>query len=120
MIDLGINDFGVMLRPILDREGEDSSFGNLEVAVFSNLMPEVDDELHAQYMFVAYKMAAMLSFCEENPEFDDMLNEYTESLVSQLSDKEDDEPLPTPKATVSSKVGNVITLDFNTVCEGEG
>jgi hypothetical protein len=121
MIDLSENDFGVMLRPILDAEGDDPSFGNLEVAVFSNLMPEVDDGLHAQYMFIAYKMAALLSFCEDYPEFDEMLNEHTEALVSQLGDEYgEEEPTIKPKSKVTSTLGNVITLDFNTKCEGEG
>ena len=122
MIDISENDFGVMLRPVLMEDEDETYFGNVEVAVFSNLMPEIDDELHAQYMFLAYKMAAMLSFCEDIPEFDDMLNDYTSAMVEQLGDDYEDEESTKVKSKVkvASKVGNVITLDFDTVCEGEG
>jgi len=118
------NDFGVMLRPILDRDVGDPAYGNLEVAVFSNLMPEVGDELHARYMFIAYKMAAVLSFCEDNPEFDALLSDHTIFLVDQLDAMDANAPALIPKtkprAKATNKMGNVITLDFNTKCEGEG
>ena len=121
MIDINENDFGVMLRPVLGEEEDDDTYlGNVEVAVFSNLMPDVDDELHAQYMFLAYKMAAMLSFCADNPEFDEMLDDYTSAMVEQLGDDYEESTTVKSKAKVASKVGNVITLDFNTICEGEG
>ena len=43
MIDISENDFGVMLRPVLGEEDDDDTYlGNVEVAVFSNLMPDVD------------------------------------------------------------------------------
>ena len=121
MSDAYENDFGVVLRPILDKDEDDPSYGNVEVAVFSNLMPELDDELHAQYMFLAYKMAAVLSLCEEHPEFDDMLTDHTAYIVAQLDDMDEgEERALSTKSKITSKMGNVISLNFNTVCEGEG
>ena len=121
MIDMGENDFGVILRPTkVDEEDDGSSWGSVEVAVFSGRMPDIDDEAHAQYMFLAYKMAAMLEFCEDNPDFDDMLTEHTSALVEELGLLTEEPYEIKPKAKVTSKIGNVITLDFDTVCEGEG
>ena len=51
-----------------------------------------------------------------------MLNDYTSAMVEQLGDDYEDEESTKVKSKVkvASKVGNVITLDFDTVCEGEG
>tara|TARA_R110000787_G_scaffold81801_2_gene177190 strand:- start:588 stop:944 length:357 start_codon:yes stop_codon:yes gene_type:complete len=118
MIDMDDNEFGVLLRPIISEDDEDK-YGNVEVAVFSNLMPAVDDEVHARYMFLAYKMASMLQFCEDNPDVDDRLEAYTEALIDKLGLMEEEEE-PEAKPKVTGREGNVITLDFNTKCEGEG
>ena len=83
-------------------------------------MPEVNDEVHARYMFLAYKMAAVLSFCEANPDVDERLDKYTEDLVEELGLLQDEPHEIHPKSKVTSKHGNVITLDFSTKCEGEG
>jgi len=119
-IEMDDNEFGVLLRPVLRGDEDEDNYGNVEVAVFSNLMPEVDDEVHAQYMYLAYKMAAMLEFCEQNYEFNKMLEEHTDAMVEELGLLEEDPPEIKPKAKVTGKRGNVITLDFNTKCEGEG
>ena len=71
-------------------------------------------------MYLAYKMAAMLEFCEQNYEFNKMLEEHTDAMVEELGLLEEDPPEIKPKAKVTGKRGNVITLDFNTKCEGEG
>ena len=119
MIDMDDNEFGVLLRPVLSDDDEDK-YGNVEVAVFSNLMPQVDDEVHARYMFIAYKMASMLQFCEDNPDVDERLDLYTEALIDTLGLLEEEKATPVSRPKVTSKKGNVITLDFNTKCEGEG
>ena len=49
MIEMDENDFGVILRPVLS--DEEKWVGDVQVSVFSNLMPKVDDETHAQLMF---------------------------------------------------------------------
>jgi len=118
MIEMDDNEFGILLRPVISKDDDDDKYGNLEVSVFSNQMPEVDDEVHARYMFLAYKMASLLSFCEEHPEFDDMLEDYTTDLLEKLglTEEEKDEP----KSKVTGKKGNVITLDFGTKCGGNG
>ena len=118
-IEMDDNEFGVLLRPVLS-EDDDDIYGNVDVAVFSNLMPELDDEVHARYMFLAYKMAAVLSFCEANPDVDERLDKYTEDLVEELGLLQDEPHEIHPKSKVTSKHGNVITLDFSTKCEGEG
>ena len=124
MIDMTENDFGVLVRPTEGTE-DDESYGTMEVSVFSNLMPNVSDDTHARYMFLAYKMAALLSFCNDNPDFDDMLEEYTHNLIEEegLGTSllaEEEKPFTDARAKVTSKIGNVITLNFNTKCEGEG
>tara|TARA_R110000744_G_scaffold311611_1_gene419103 strand:+ start:313 stop:669 length:357 start_codon:yes stop_codon:yes gene_type:complete len=118
MIDMDDNEFGVLLRPVIGEGEDDLHYGDVEISVFSNTMPDVGDEAHSEYMFLAYKMAAMIQFCDENPEFDDMLNEFTHDLVEELGLKQKEPPKTQPKVT--SKKGNVITLNFNTKCEGEG
>tara|TARA_R110000803_G_scaffold159534_1_gene223606 strand:- start:1210 stop:1563 length:354 start_codon:yes stop_codon:yes gene_type:complete len=117
MIDMTENDFGVLMRPVLPN-GEDWE-GDVQISVFSNLMPHVDDDVHSQLMFLAYKMSAMVQFCTENPDFDDTLSDYTTGLVEELglADLEEENE---PKTKITSRIGNVITLDFNTKCEGEG
>jgi len=114
MVNMTENDFGVIMRPVLQ---EDEWEGDIQISVFSNIMPDIDDDTHGQLMFLAYKMAAMVQFCTENEDFDDMLEEYTSNMVEDL-DKETTKV--SPKGKVTGKVGNVITLDFNTKCEGEG
>jgi len=118
MIDMTDNDFGVIMRPVLtvDEEWE----GDVQVSVFSNTMPEIDDDTHSQLMFLAYKMSAMVQFCNENPDFDDTLSDYTAAMVDELGLDLAEEIAAEPKDKITSKVGNVITLDFNTKCEGEG
>ena len=116
MVNMTENDFGVIMRPVLPEDGDWE--GDVQVSVFSNLMPDVSDDTHAQLMFLAYKMSAMVQFCTENEDFDDMLNDYTDAMVDELGLADPEEPKPADKIT--SKVGNVITLDFNTKCEGEG
>jgi len=116
MIDMTENDFGVLMRPVIEEDGEWD--GNVQISVFSNLMPDLDDDTHSQLMFLAYKMSAMVQFCNENPDFDDTLNDYTDDLVVELGLLPEDELKP--KEKITSRVGNVITLDFNTKCEGEG
>jgi hypothetical protein len=120
MIEMDDNEFGVLLRPVLRGDADEDNYGNVEVAVFSNLMPHVSDEAHAQYMYLAYKMAAMLEFCEQNYEFNKMLEEHTDALVEELGLLAEEPPEIKPKAEVTGRRGNVITLDFNTKCEGEG
>lgn len=117
MIDMTENDFGVIMRPVLP-DGEEWE-GDVQVSVFSNLMPKVGDDTHAQLMFLAYKMSAMVQFCQDNEEFDEALEDYTMGMVDELGlgDSELDEPKPT---RITGREGNVITLDFNTKCEGEG
>ena len=117
MIDMTENDFGVIMRPVLP-DGEEWE-GDVQVSVFSNLMPKVGDDTHAQLMFLAYKMSAMVQFCNENPDFDDTLTDYTDAMIDSLGLEEDEREVD-PKDKITSKVGNVITLDFNTKCEGEG
>lgn len=118
MIDMDDNEFGVLLRPVLS--DDDDKYGNVEVSVFSNLMPAIDDEVHAQYMFLAYKMAALLQFCEDNPDVDDRLDQYTNDLVKELGLMEEEERELRPKPKITGKNGNVITLDFGTKCGGNG
>ena len=115
MIDMEENDFGVILRPVLS--GEDKWVGDVQVSVFSNLMPKVDDETHAQLMFLAYKMSAMVQFCQDNEDFDAALEDYTMDMVEELGFGEEEPELRTNK--IVGREGNVITLDFNTKCEGE-
>tara|TARA_R110000803_G_scaffold804_4_gene2781 strand:+ start:217 stop:564 length:348 start_codon:yes stop_codon:yes gene_type:complete len=115
MINMTENDFGVIMRPVLQDAEWD---GDIQVSVFSNIMPDLDDEAHGQLMFLAYKMAAMIQFCTENEDFDDALDEYTNSMVDTLDAEESTKE--EPKSRVVGKTGNVITLDFNTKCEGEG
>ena len=81
MIDMTENDFGVLMRPIMEEDGDWD--GNVQISVFSNLMPKVNDEVHSQLMFLAYKMSAMVQYCNDNPDFDDTLNDYTEDLVDE-------------------------------------
>jgi hypothetical protein len=124
MIDMTENDFGVLVRPTEGTE-DDESYGTMEVSVFSNLMPNISDDTHARYMFLAYKMAALLSFCNDNPDFDDMLEEYTHNLIEEEGLgtsvlEEEEKPFTDARAKVTSTIGNVITLNFNTKCEGEG
>ena len=90
MIDMTENDFGVLMRPVLPN-GEDWE-GDVQISVFSNLMPHVDDDVHS---------------------------DYTTGLVEELglADLEEENE---PKTKITSRIGNVITLDFNTKCEGEG
>ena len=118
MIDMTENDFGVIMRPIMEDDGDWK--GNVQISVFSNLMPKIDDDVHSQLMFLAYKMSAMVQYCTDNPDFDDILNDYTEDLVDEhdLDPHEDRGGKPTDRVT--NREGNVITLDFNTKCEGEG
>jgi len=119
MIDMTENDFGVLMRPVIP-EGDDWD-GDVQISVFSNLMPKIDDEIHSQLMFLAYKMAAMVQYCSDNPDFDDVLDDYTADLVEELGlDAEDIRDKAEDKVKVKSRDGNVITLDFNTKCEGEG
>jgi hypothetical protein len=115
MIDMEENDFGVILRPVLSNE--DTWVGDVQVSVFSNLMPKVDDETHAQLMFLAYKMSAMVQFCQDNEDFDEALEDYTMDMVEELGFGEEEPKLRTKK--IVGREGNVITLDFNTKCEGE-
>ena len=115
MIDMEENDFGVILRPVLS--DEDKWVGDVQVSVFSNLMPKVDDETHAQLMFLAYKMSAMVQFCQDNEDFDEALEDYTMDTVEELGFGEEEPELRTNK--IVGREGNVITLDFNTKCEGE-
>jgi|TARA_R110000737_G_scaffold289160_1_gene295754 hypothetical protein len=115
MIDMSENDFGVILRPVLSDKEE--WVGDVQVSVFSNLMPKVDDETHAQLMFLAYKMSAMVQFCQDNPDFDEALEDYAMSVVDELGFGEEEPELRTNK--IVGREGNVITLDFNTKCEGE-
>ena len=68
----------------------------------------------------AAAVAAMLEFCEQNYEFNKMLEEHTDAMVEELGLLEEEPPEIKPKAKVTGKRGNVITLDFNTKCEGEG
>jgi len=117
MVDMTENDFGVIMRPVLHDE---EWSGDIQVSVFSNIMPEIDDDTHSQLMFLAYKMAAMVQFCMENEDFDDALEEYTNSMVEDLDTADKEEPKVQPKSKITGMSGNVITLDFNTKCEGEG
>ncbi len=117
MIDMTENDFGVILRPVLSEKEE--WVGDVQVSVFSNLMPYVDDETHAQLMFLAYKMSAMVQFCQDNVEFDEALEDYTMDMVDDLG-LDDIQSDKAPSTRITGRDGNVITLDFNTKCEGEG
>ena len=116
MIDMTENDFGVILRPVLV-DGKEW-VGDVQVSVFSNQMPKVDDETHAQLMFLAYKMSAMVQFCQDNDAFDEALEDYTMDMVEELGlgDSDTEEP---KQSKIVGREGNVITLDFNTKCEGE-
>ena len=117
MIDMTESDFGVIMRPVLpDGEWE----GDVQVSVFSNQMPDVSDDEHSQIMFLAYKMSAMVQFCQDNEDFDDALSDYTEDLVDRLGMSDREDPVINPKEKITSVSGNVITLNFNTKCEGEG
>ena len=116
MIDMTENDFGVILRPVLP-DGEEWE-GDVQVSVFSNLMPKVDDETHAQLMFLAYKMSAMVQFCQDNEDFDAALEDYTMDMVEELG-LGDSDPVDSKQTKIVGREGNVITLDFNTKCEGE-
>ena len=118
MIDMTENDFGVLMRPVMEEGGDWE--GNVQISVFSNLMPKVDDEVHSQLMFLAYKMSAMVQYCNDNPHFDDILNDYTEGLTEELGLDASEEREVSNKDRVTNREGNVITLDFNTKCEGEG
>jgi|TARA_R110000751_G_scaffold120070_1_gene220703 hypothetical protein len=119
MIDMTENDFGVILRPVLP-DGEEWE-GDVQVSVFSNLMPKVDDETHAQLMFLAYKLAAMVQYCTDNPDFDDVISDYATEMVDDLGLIDPDSyEIESSTSRVTSREGNVITLDFNTKCEGEG
>ena len=117
MVNMTENDFGVIMRPVLQK---DEWEGDIQISVFSNIMPDIDDDTHGQLMFLAYKMAAMVQFCAENEDFDDALEEYTVSMVDDLEEADKEEPKVLPKSKITGKSGNVITLDFNTKCEGEG
>mgnify|MGYP003682841933 FL=1 len=117
MINMSENDFGVILRPVLVDDEEWA--GDVQVSVFSNLMPKVDDETHAQLMFLAYKMSAMVQFCQDNDAFDEALEDYTMDMVEELGlgDSNMEEP---KQNKIVGKNGNVITLDFGTKCGGNG
>jgi len=117
MIDMTENDFGVIMRPVLQ---EDEWEGDVQISVFSSSMPDIDDDTHSQLMFLAYKMAAMVQFCTENEDFDDALEEFTGNMVEDLGIADEEAPKVSPKSKITGKTGNVITLDFNTKCEGEG
>ena len=116
MIDMTENDFGVILRPVLV-DGKEW-VGDVQVSVFSNLMPKVDDETHAQLMFLAYKMSAMVQFCQDNPDFDESLEDFTMDMLEGLG-LGDSDPVDSKQTKIVGREGNVITLDFNTKCEGE-
>ena len=116
MINMSENDFGVIMRPVLP-DGEEWE-GDVQVSVFSNLMPKVNDDTHAQLMFLAYKMSAMVQFCQDNEAFDEALEDYTMDMVEELGLGDPSDELPSTRIT--GREGNVITLDFNTKCEGEG
>ena len=116
MIDMTENDFGVILRPVLV-DGKEW-VGDVQVSVFSNKVPNVDDETHAQLMFLAYKMSAMVQFCQDNDEFDEALEDYTMDMVEELG-LGDSDPVDSKQTKIVGREGNVITLDFNTKCEGE-
>ena len=118
MIDMTENDFGVLMRPIMEEDGDWD--GNIQISVFSNLMPKIDDEVHAHLMFLAYKMSAMVQYCTDNPDFDDTLNDYTEDLLDEYDPTRPEGHSVKSKGVITSREGNVITLDFNTKCEGEG
>jgi hypothetical protein len=118
MIDMTENDFGVIMRPVIT-DGDEWE-GDVQVSVFSNLMPEVSDDTHSQLMFLAYKMSAMVQFCNDNEDFDDMLSDYTTAMVDSLGLAAGDDQLVSATDKIVSKIGNVITLDFDTKCEGEG
>ena len=118
MIDMTENDFGVIMRPIMEDDGDWK--GNVQISVFSNLMPKIDDDVHSQLMFLAYKMSAMVQYCTDNPDFDDILTDYTEEIVEDIGLEPMEERGLKPEDKITSIVGNVITLDFNTKCEGEG
>mgnify|MGYP000241623697 CR=1 FL=1 len=119
MIDMTENDFGVIMRPAISEEDGEWE-GDVQVSVFSNHMPEISDDVHSQLMFLAYKMAAMIQFCTDNEEFDDALSDYTEDLVDGLEMADIDDPVISHKEKITNVSGNVITLNFNTKCEGEG
>ena len=118
MIDMTENDFGVIMRPIMEDDGDWK--GNVQISVFSNLMPKIDDDVHSQLMFLAYKMSAMVQYCTDNPDVDDRLDQYTNDLVKELGLMEEEERELRPKPKITGKNGNVITLDFGTKCGGNG
>ena len=80
MIDMTENDFGVLMRPVMEEDGD----------------------------------------WDDNPNFDDTLNDYTEDLLDEYDPTRPEGHSVKSKGVVTSREGNVITLDFNTKCEGEG
>lgn len=122
-MDFTENDFGVVMRPSIEDGIWD---GDIHVSVFSHQMPEIDSITHAELMYLAYKMSAMIQLCNEDPEVDKALTEYTADMIKELNlpdrDFYEDPSKDAPKVEdkVTSVNGNVITLDFNTKCGGNG
>ena len=108
MIDMTENDFGVILRPVLV-DGKEW-VGDVQVSVFSNQMPKVDDETHAQLMFLAYKMSAMVQFCQDNDEFDEALEDYTMDMVEELG-LGDSDPVESKQTKIVGREGNIECID---------
>ncbi len=66
-------------------------------------------------------MSAMIQLCNENTEVDKALTEFTADMIKELNPQgKGESDAPKVEDKVTSVNGNVITLDFNTKCGGNG
>jgi len=104
------NDVHLILSPAL-KDGEWE--GDMKLTIAHAGFPDMSDDDAETMMYAAYKLAASMPFCISNSDVSERLEEYTAELL-------DEEMEHHKKGAVVEREGNVITLNFDTPCEGNG
>jgi hypothetical protein len=111
MIELRELDAAVIIRPKLDEDGKWT--GNIDMAIASGTMEGLDDDTHAQIMFICYKLSAVIPYCNAHEAFSDVLDTYTTQMLNSMKM---DESLKTKPKDIKDLLlktkDNILTVDF--------
>ena len=102
------NDINLIMSPVIvDGEWD----GNVHLGLAHVGFPDLSEDDQEALMYTAYKLAASMQFFIDNPKLNEKLDEYASRCLEAQQEEFD-------RGEVIEREGNVITLAFDTKCEG--
>lgn len=102
------NDINLVLSPVIvDGEWD----GNVTLNLTHVGFPDLSEDDQEALMYTAYKLATSMQFFIDNPRLNEKLDEYATRCLEEQQEQYE-------RGEVLERSGNVVTLAFDTKCEG--